>query len=218
MLYKELAKEFLISGGGLLFLMSVFVIAVAIVWVRTSSIIGSLIAALLVDVAVVIAIISFWKISLGILGITMAVCIWIYINTGKTKARIIMEEEAESEEKEMERRESAERREALNLIVPKTSENDKVYLIGGEKRRDFQTVNGVKNGYETVYYPSGNINKRQYYENGALTGEAITYYPDGQAYIVAHYVNNDLNGHYTIYNQDGSILGDRIFKDGERVA
>ena len=154
-----------------------------------------------------------------ILGVIIAIAIGFYIRARNEKSRKMMEEELEREiEEEDWRRQAEERRKEINLLVPQTSEYDKVYLIGGEKRRDFQAINGVKDDLEVVYYRSGQINKRQYYQNGALTGEATTYYPDGQVYIVAHYLNNFLNGQYTIYNHGGSILETREFRNGERTA
>jgi hypothetical protein len=154
-----------------------------------------------------------------ILGVIIVIAIGFYIRARNEKLRKMMEEELELEiEEENRRRHAEERRKEINLLVPQTSEYDKVYLIGGEKRRDFQAINGVKDDLEVVYYRSGQINKRQYYKNGALTGEATTYYPDGQVYIVAHYLNNFLNGQYTIYNHDGSILETREFRNGERAA
>jgi len=160
----------------------------------------------------------FWGICLCILGVIIAIVIGRHIRARNEKLRIMMEEEFEREKEEAARRQAAERRKVINSLVPQTSEYDKVYLIGGERRRDFQTVNGVKDGREEVFYRSGQVNKRQYYKNGCLTGEAITYYPDGQVYIVAHYLNHVLNGQYTIYNQNGSVLETREFRNGERVA
>jgi len=174
--------------------------------------------ATIITIATAVTALWFHYVSYVVMGIAIAISIEKYECAVKKRTRVIMEEQAKQEEEEKKRQQTVARRDALNLLVPKTSENDKVYLTGGEKRRDFQAINGVKDDLEVVYYRSGQINKRQYYKNGALTGEATTYYPDGQVYIVAHYLNNFLNGQYTIYNHDGSILETREFQNGERVA
>lgn len=80
------------------------------------------------------------------------------------------------------------------------------YEDGQNKKFDIDYIEDIKDGDETLYYPSGEINRTRHWTNGELNGESSVYYPNGQLYISCTYRMGKLHGDYVVYRQDGSVL------------
>jgi hypothetical protein len=158
------------------------------------------------------AIVGDWKIALIIGGIVIVVAIVKWRIKAAEEAKIARAEEEEdarikkdeqrskqkeankAAKKKKEEAKIAQKKEERKTLIKSTSESDKFYKIGNQKRREYSTdAQGNKHGQEKVYYRNGKLNKVQNWQNGILHGEAITYYPDGSVvYIKANYENGNL--------------------------
>lgn len=64
--------------------------------------------------------------------------------------------------------------------------------------------NGIKEGYEYTYYPSGQIKFEQHYKKGTLEGKETCYRQDGQIWYESFYKNGNREGITKEYYDDGT--------------
>lgn len=67
------------------------------------------------------------------------------------------------------------------------------------------TYRGIKDGLETIYYPSGEVNKTKVWKNGVLDGPFVVYFKNGKPYIKGKYSDGQYSGNFVVTNMDGSI-------------
>lgn len=82
----------------------------------------------------------------------------------------------------------------------------KAFYDDGALRRKYYLLNGVTNGEDTFYYPTGEINKIQQWNQGKLEGSFVIYYKNGNKYITGNYVDGVYNGEYIVSDINGNVL------------
>lgn len=78
-------------------------------------------------------------------------------------------------------------------------------------RSVYYTKNGIKDGVERIFYPTGEINKEKTWVNGVLNGPFVVYFKNGNEYIKGTYSNNNYSGEYTIKDLYGQIIERRMY-------
>lgn len=63
----------------------------------------------------------------------------------------------------------------------------------GEQRRQYFIRKNKKQGIESVYYKTGELNKSKHWKNGVLDGKCTTFLKDGSVYIDELYDNGKLS-------------------------
>ena len=76
----------------------------------------------------------------------------------------------------------------------------------GSVKCEYFTVNGIKDGIESIYYPTKELNKTKTWSHGLLEGPFVVYFRNGERYIEGSYSNGDYKGVYCVYDLNGSIL------------
>ena len=67
-------------------------------------------------------------------------------------------------------------------------------------------VKDVKDGKETLFYPTGEVNRIRHWKSGKLHGEMTVFYQNGVPYIIGQYYYGKPIGTFLIYKQDGQVL------------
>ncbi len=76
--------------------------------------------------------------------------------------------------------------------------------------------NGVKDGYDKVYFVTGSVYEERNYSEGIEHGAWRRYYGNGQEMFETKYVNGELNGPYIKYYSDGVLNISGKYKDNVR--
>lgn len=73
-------------------------------------------------------------------------------------------------------------------------------------KRIFYIRNGIVEGNDTIFYPTGEINRTQIWENGKLHGPFVVFFRNGNKYIEGNYVDGVYAGEYIVKDLDKNII------------
>ena len=79
------------------------------------------------------------------------------------------------------------------------------YYDNSKEKQKGEYKDNKKIGERFVYYPEGNINKKQGVVNDIPHGHFTVFFPNGNEYICGNYLNGKLSGDYIVYALDGSV-------------
>ena len=86
---------------------------------------------------------------------------------------------------------------------------------GSYCKRKFK--NGLEEGLQECFYPSGNLRFGIEYSKGELNGSKKHYYDNGKPSYLYTYQNGKQHGPYKKYDKEGNLIGNEEWKDGELV-
>jgi len=116
----------------------------------------------------------------------------------------------------------------------------KLRRFNGQIEKIIEYKNGLKQGVERHFYPSGILFKEQFYregkpignhrewfkngkkkrltqfKNGQHHGDYIHWYDNGQVYIYTKYDNGQIQGH-KLWRKNGRIYANYVYKNGKRL-
>lgn len=80
-----------------------------------------------------------------------------------------------------------------------------------------KVLNGKRVGKWTLWFKSGQLSAKAYYNNGELDGLYESYYNNGQLSLRGYYKNGSMVGEWAMYDEAGTLEGmpdfDLIIKD-----
>ena len=83
----------------------------------------------------------------------------------------------------------------------------KVYADNGSLERSYNSINGIKNGDEIIYYEKDGRPKISIsWQNGIIQGIVKTWYPNGSQESQREFSQNKKNGLSTAWYPDGSVM------------
>lgn len=82
----------------------------------------------------------------------------------------------------------------------------KEFYNDGCLKREYRILNGQIHGQDTIYYPTGEINKIQHWSKGKLEGSFVVYFKTGQEYIVGNYSDGVYKGEYIVNDMNGNVI------------
>jgi antitoxin component YwqK of YwqJK toxin-antitoxin module len=71
-----------------------------------------------------------------------------------------------------------------------TPQKQFLYFENGKVRREYQLINGLKEGVMVDFYPDGKIKTIRNFTNDLQTGKTIIYHPNGRIKEVQYYDDN----------------------------
>lgn len=72
-------------------------------------------------------------------------------------------------------------------------------------------------GKYIIYYNTGNVNQKFYYENNNRHGSAVAYYKNGNLSLKSNYCMGILNGEWVKYYENGNIKEKGTYFNGEKL-
>ena len=85
------------------------------------------------------------------------------------------------------------------------------FYSDGALKREYFLLNGVINGGDTFFYPTGEVNKTQQWNHGKLEGPFVVYFKNGNNYIVGSYSNGSYKGEYIVNDLKGNEILRKVF-------
>ena len=86
----------------------------------------------------------------------------------------------------------------------------------GNKKVEYDVVNGRKNGEFKLYNESGKLEIEGFIENNRNTGLWKYYYPDGQLESEGYFKNDLADSNWVWYYENGIVKERSVFKEGKR--
>lgn len=80
------------------------------------------------------------------------------------------------------------------------------FYENGNIKREYFILNKMKDGQETIFYPTGEINKTMNWQAGILNGPFTVFFKNGKKYISGFNENGFYAGTYIVYDIDGQII------------
>lgn len=92
-----------------------------------------------------------------------------------------------------------------------------IYYENGKVRRAFETVNGIRQGKMTDFFPSGNIKAERFVKDDIQVGKTTIYFENGKVKEVQYYDDNGLrtNGD-TLWYENGQFEFIAAFSKGKK--
>ena len=76
---------------------------------------------------------------------------------------------------------------------------------------------GLPDGIQEKYYPSGKIYGKINIINNKTEGTETNYYENGKIRSTATFVNGDIDGIVKEYNQTGKVIKETLYKNGKKI-
>lgn len=81
---------------------------------------------------------------------------------------------------------------------------------------EYYNNKGLLEGERYIYYPSGQVAEKAFYENGALQGKAVWYAENGALVKEHHYKMGDLHGSAKFYDESGNLLVEGMYRNDQK--
>ena len=88
---------------------------------------------------------------------------------------------------------------------------------GGKIKTAIPYTNGKITGLMIHYYPDGKIKYLSTVINGVIEGIQYGYFESGKLKLVVPYKNNKQNGLAKVFKEDGTLMAERLYRDGQVV-
>ena len=88
---------------------------------------------------------------------------------------------------------------------------------GGRKLLQFEIVDGLKEGKDVSYYPTGKKKTEYLFRKGKRHGPSSSWRPNGKKAWERHYKNGAPHGTWTEWDEQGQETNSRTYKDGQLV-
>ncbi|MBC7922440.1 MAG: toxin-antitoxin system YwqK family antitoxin [Ferruginibacter sp.] len=106
---------------------------------------------------------------------------------------------------------------ALFTACQQSKEVQKVFSNDGKLQQEVEYENGVPNGKQTTYYPSGKVKAVSFLKNGQPDSLSTGYYEDGKTRFARYYRNGLLEGPFKNFHENGNLIGSGTYRGGKRA-
>ena len=90
------------------------------------------------------------------------------------------------------------------------------YYPDGKVKKEWNVVDGMKNGKMTTYYPNGGVERIDFFKSDTLNGESIFFFKSGSISKKINYKNGAPNGDYKFFFKNGILAEEGYLFNGYR--